>query len=62
MPVWFALKLGPATFGIFDALADEAGRKAYLAGQIAAALMARAPGLLAQPSQIKQGDVLTAKI
>lgn len=61
-PIWFALKFGPAAFGIFDAFADEAGRKAHLAGQIAAALMAKAPDLLAQPPQIEQVDVLAAKI
>lgn len=61
-PVWFALRLGPATFGIFDAFADEAGRKAHLAGRIAAALMAKAPELLAEPPQIEQVDVLAAKI
>ena len=31
-PVWFALRLGPSTFGIFDAFDDEAGRSAHLAG------------------------------
>jgi len=61
-PIWFALKFGPATFGIFDAFTDETGRKAHLAGQIAAALMAKAPELLAQPPQIEQVDVLAAKI
>ena len=61
-PIWFAIKLGPASFGIFDAFADEAGRKAHLAGQIAAALMAKAPDVLAQPPQIEQVDVLAAKI
>jgi quinol monooxygenase YgiN len=61
-PIWFALRLGAATFGIFDAFADESGRKAHLAGQIAAALMAKAPDLLAQPPQIEQVDVLAAKI
>lgn len=60
--VWFALRLGPSTFGIFDAFADEAGRKAHLAGQIAAALMAKASELLAEPPQIEQVDVLAAKI
>lgn len=60
--VWFALRLGPATFGIFDAFADESGRKAHLAGQIAAALMAKAPELLAEPPKIEQVDVLAAKI
>jgi quinol monooxygenase YgiN len=61
-PIWFALRLGPATFGIFDAFADDAGRKAHLAGPIAAALMAKAPELLAEPPQIEQVDVLGAKI
>jgi len=61
-PIFFALRFGPATFGIFDAFADDAGRKAHLAGQIAAALMAKAPELLAEPPQIEQVDVLGAKI
>ncbi len=61
-PIWFALQLGPATFGIFDAFADDAGRKAHLAGPIAAALMAKAPELLAEPPQIEHVDVLGAKI
>ena len=61
-PIWFALRFGPTTFGIFDAFADDAGRKAHLAGQIAAALMAKAPELLAEPPQIEQVDVLAAKI
>jgi quinol monooxygenase YgiN len=60
--VWFALKLGPSTFGIFDAFPDEAGRQAHLAGPIAAALMAKAPDLLAQPPQIERVEVLAAKL
>jgi quinol monooxygenase YgiN len=40
--VWFALRIGPTTFGIFDAFADDTGRKAHLSGQIASALMAKA--------------------
>ena len=60
--VWFALRLGPETFGIFDAFADDAGRKAHLGGPIAAALMAKASELLAQPPQIEQVDVLAAKM
>lgn len=61
-PIWFALRLGPVTFGIFDAFADDAGRKAHLAGPIAAALMAKASELLAEPPQIEHVDVLGAKI
>ena len=26
---WFASRLGPSTFGIFDAFPDEAGRQAH---------------------------------
>lgn len=61
-PIWFGLRLGPATFGIFDAFTDEAGCKAHLAGQIAAALMAKASELLTEPPQIEQVEVLAAKI
>ena len=46
-PVWFALRLGPSTFGIFDAFADESGRQAHLTGPIGQALMAKAHDLLA---------------
>jgi quinol monooxygenase YgiN len=60
--VWFALKIGPSTFGIFDAFADESGRQAHLAGQIAAALMAKAPELLSHPPTIEPVDVLAAKL
>jgi quinol monooxygenase YgiN len=61
-PVWFALRFGPSTFGIFDAFPDEAGRSAHLSGPIAAALMANAPDLLAEPPQIERVDVLGAKL
>jgi quinol monooxygenase YgiN len=61
-PVWFALRLGPSSFGIFDAFPDDAGRKAHLAGPIAAALMANATELLAQPPQIEQVDLLAVKL
>jgi|SRR4051812_16699727 len=60
--VWFALRLGPNEFGIFDAFADDAGRKAHLNGQIAAALMKKAPELLADAPRIEQIDVLAAKL
>ncbi len=60
--VWFAIRLGPSTFGIFDAFSNEAGRQAHLNGRIAAALMEKAPELLAQPPTIEQVDVLAAKL
>jgi len=55
---WFALRLGPTTFGIFDAFPDESGRQAHLAGRVAAALMASAPELLADPPVIEKVDIL----
>lgn len=60
--VWFAVRLGPATFGIFDAFPDDAGREAHLAGRIAAALGEHAPTLLAAPPVIERLDVLAAKL
>ena len=60
--VWFAIRLGPSTFGIFDAFPDDSGRQAHLAGQVAAALMAKASELLAQPPAIENADVLAVKL
>jgi quinol monooxygenase YgiN len=59
---WFAIRMGPQTFGIFDAFPDDAGRQAHLTGRVAAALMAKAGELLAQPPQIDKVDVLAAKL
>lgn len=61
-PLWFALRLGPATFGVFDAFADESGRQAHLNGPIAKALMAKAPELFAKPPAIEPIGVLGAKL
>jgi quinol monooxygenase YgiN len=61
-PVWFALRLGPTTFGVFDAFKDENGRQAHLNGPIAKALMAQAPELFAKPPAIEQIEVLGAKL
>ena len=59
---WFAIRLGPSTFGIFDAFPDESGRQAHLSGQVAAALMAKASELFSQPPVIEKVDVLAAKL
>lgn len=60
--VWFAVRLGPTTFGIFDAFPDEAGRAAHLAGRIAAALGEHSSTLLAAPPVVERIDVLAAKL
>lgn len=59
---WFALRLGPSTFAIFDAFPDDAGRQAHLSGRVAEALMARAAELFSQPPSIEKIDVLAAKL
>ena len=52
---WFAIKMGPSTFGIFDVFEDEAGRQAHLNGRVAAALMANAGSFGARfPSQLEK--------
>jgi quinol monooxygenase YgiN len=59
---WFALRLGPSTFGIFDTFADETGRQAHLDGRIAAAPMQKASVLLATPPDIQKVEVLAATL
>jgi quinol monooxygenase YgiN len=59
---WFALRLGPSTFGIFDTFPNEDGRGAHLSGPIAAALMAKASELLSVPPAIEKLDVLAEKL
>jgi quinol monooxygenase YgiN len=59
---WFGIRLGPSTFGIFDAFPDEAGRAAHLSGRVAAALGAKAAELFAKPPSIERVDILAAKL
>lgn len=61
-PLWFALRLAPGTFAVFDAFADETGRQNHLNGRIAQALMEKAPELLAVPPVIERVDVIGAKL
>ena len=60
-PLWFAVRFDRSTFAIFDAFPDEPARSAHLAGRLAAALMDKAPELLAEPPVIERADVLAAK-
>ena len=60
-PIWFALRLSPTTFGVFDAFHDEAGRQAHLAGPIAKALIAKGPELFAKAPSIEPIEVLGLK-
>jgi quinol monooxygenase YgiN len=58
---WYALRIGPSTYGIFDTFEKEEGRQAHLNGPIAAALVARVPELLSQPPVIEQVELLAVK-
>lgn len=58
---WYALRLGPTTFGIFDTFETEEGRQAHLSGPIAQALMSNAATLLATPPQIEPVSLLAVK-
>ncbi|MBC7602138.1 MAG: antibiotic biosynthesis monooxygenase [Ramlibacter sp.] len=60
-PIWFALRLAPGTFGVFDAFHDQAGVDAHLNGPIAQALMGPAMELLSGPPTIERIDVLGLK-
>jgi quinol monooxygenase YgiN len=60
-PIWFALKLSPTTFAVFDAFHDEAGRQRHLSGPIAQALMAKGPELFVGQLNIEPIEVLGLK-
>jgi quinol monooxygenase YgiN len=60
--VWFALRTDETTFWIVDAFPGQAERQAHIEGPIAAALMANADRLLAEPPEILPADVLASKV
>ncbi|NEX91978.1 antibiotic biosynthesis monooxygenase [Caulobacter sp. 17J65-9] len=59
---WFAIRMGPTSFGVFDAFPDEEGRQAHLDGEIARILSERAGELFEHPPAIAEFDVLAAKL
>ena len=59
---WYALRLGPSTFWIFDTFMDEKGRQAHLSGEVAKKLMAKAPDLFSANPAIEKVDILAAKV
>ena len=59
---WFAIRMGPSTFGIFDVFPNDSGRQAHLTGPIGSALMAKAPELFSVAPAIEQVDVLAHKL
>jgi quinol monooxygenase YgiN len=59
---WFGIRIGPSTFGIFDAFPDESGRQAHLSGRVAAALKEKASELFSHAPVIEKVDVVAAKL
>ena len=57
---WYAIKLGPGRFGIFDTFANEADRNAHLGGDIAKALGARANELFAVSPQVQKVEIIAS--
>jgi quinol monooxygenase YgiN len=59
---WFAFKIGPSTFGIFDTFHNEEGRNAHINGEVAKALFARATELFRETPKIVTVDLLAEKL
>ena len=58
---WYAWKIAPSKYGIFDTFANEEGRNAHLNGDIAKALFAKAEELFAAPPQVDKLEILASK-
>jgi len=58
---WYAFRLGPSKFGIFDTFKQEEGRNAHLTGEIAKALFAKAEELFSTPPQVEKLEILALK-
>ena len=57
---WYAFRLGPRKFGIFDTFANEAGRNTHLTGEIAKTLGERASELFAVSPQVEKVEILVS--
>jgi quinol monooxygenase YgiN len=60
---WYGVKMAPGMYGVFDTFNDEAGRDAHLNGEIAKALMAKAPELFSNANElrIERMEILASK-
>jgi quinol monooxygenase YgiN len=59
---WYAVKIAPTKFGIFDTFADEVGLDAHLGGEIAKALFGRAQELFIKEPEVHKIEILAAKV
>jgi quinol monooxygenase YgiN len=58
---WYAFRLGPTSYGIFDTFETEDARTAHLEGEIPKALASVAPELLAREPDIRMVDLVAVK-
>lgn len=58
---WYAVKISPSRFGIFDTFADDKGRDAHLNGEIAKALFGKAQELFVKQPEVHKIEILAAK-
>lgn len=58
---WYGFRIDAVTFGVFDTFEAQEGREAHLAGEIARALTAAAPDLLAKDPDMRMVDLLAVK-
>lgn len=59
---WFALRMSPSMFAIFDVFENDAGRDAHLTGDLAQLLLSRADELFVAPPSIQKIDVISSKL
>ena len=58
---WYGVKMAPGLYGVFDTFHDEQGRDAHMNGDIAKALMAKAPELFSNQLQIEKMEIMASK-
>ncbi len=59
---WFAIRISPGYYGIFNAFENEAGRNAHLTGRVAELLFAKAPELFSEKPTLEKPDILASKL
>jgi quinol monooxygenase YgiN len=60
--VFFAMRMGPSEFGIFNAFPDESSRQAHISGHAAQALFEQGEALFSQPPSVEPVDILGSKV
>ena len=59
---WFAIRMGPTTFGVFDVFLNESGRQEHLSGKLATALAEKTNELFTTMPTVEKIDILAAKL